>query len=70
MTLQTRIPAKYFGPGEYWFCLNQPEAGEFIAISTDRPFSAMDRLEMGKFVVFGEKTGILFPAREKQSNTP
>lgn len=66
--LQTRIPIKYFGQGEYSFYLEQPGAEAFIPVSCDRPFPAVDRLESGKFAMRGEKPGIVFLTTEKLSH--
>ena len=68
--LQTRIPAKYFAGGEYRFSLNQPAAEEFIPVSKERPFPSVDRLEQGKFAIYGREPGIVFPATEKPSDNP
>lgn len=68
--LQTRIPAKYFGGGEYSFCLNKPVTEEFVPVSSDKPFPALDRLESGKFAICGAEPGIVFPATEKPSHNP
>lgn len=67
--LQTRIPVKHFSEGEYRFCLNQPVAGEFVAVSSQQPFSAMDRLEAGRFAMWGNEPGILF-STQNPSHTP
>ncbi len=67
--LQTRVPVKYFGPGEYRFCLDQPKAQEFIRVSSNEPFSAVDRLEWGKFAICGGKRGIVFDISGKSSDS-
>lgn len=58
--VQTRLPVKHFGLGEYQFCLEQPGTEKFVPVYSDRPFSALDSLEQGKFIRRDEVAGILF----------
>ena len=63
--LETTVPVKKLGEGEFCFALEGPqERYRFIALDPEKPFAYLDQLEQCRFAVRDGRSGLLLPEKK------